>query len=623
MCRGTFFLQVDNFDQNMAERNPELPHKIFIMETAWREPREEREAGRTKNGCDAENMEDQKAENLLNLALSVPEETRERTEELNVGYDRAERTWEIIVKYHGELENTLRARFPDVSGTYLLNGFAILRVPEREVQRVIALPEIEYAEKPKRLFFALNRARAASCFLSVQTGNDGLTGKGVLVAVIDSGIDIFHEDFRNEDGSTRILYLDDQITGRTYEKWEIDEIIQGVHDADGRSGLSLDTSGHGTAVAGIAAGNGRASGGLYRGAAYESELMIVRLGIPDAAGFPRTTELMRGMDFAVRKALELGCPMAVNLSFGNTYGSHDGGGLLERYLDFLAQMGRFVFVTGSGNEGDSGGHGRPVIVPGEITEVRLSVGTYETGFGVQIWKNYEDGMRIFLRDPSGQTEVELVPVRGPDRIRIGEIELLIYYGEPSPFNAAQEIYIEFMPEETYVESGIWTFRFLGTGDEETAVDLWLPSSAAVGRDTAFLEPSPDTTLTIPSTAFRPITVGAYDSRTGIYASFSGRGDTRIYQAQKPDLAAPGVGIMAPDRDGGYSPVTGTSFAAPLVTGAAALLMEWGIVRGNDPYLYGEKVKAYLRKGAKRLPSELVYPNPRLGYGALCVSESLP
>ena len=593
------------------------------MESVHRDLRDKPESGNVQNGCSEADMEDQKAENLLNLALSVPEETRERTEELNVGYDRAERTWEIIVKYHGDLENALHAQFADVSGTYLLNDFAILRVPEWEVQRVIVLPEIEYAEKPKRLFFALNRARAASCFLPVQTGTDRLTGKGVLVAVIDSGIDIFHEDFRNEDGSTRILFLDDQITGRTYEKQEIDEILQGARGADGHSGLSLDISGHGTAVAGIAAGNGRASSGLYRGAAYESELMIVRLGIPDAAGFPRTTELMRGMDFAVRKALELGRPMAVNLSFGNTYGSHDGGGLLERYLDSLAQMGQFVFVTGAGNEGDSDGHGRPVIVPGEITEVRLSVGTYETGFGVQIWKNYEDGMRIFLRDPSGRTEVELVSVRGTDRIRIGETELLIYYGEPSPFNAAQEIYIEFVPEEIYVESGIWTFRFLGTGYEETAVDLWLPSSEVVGRDTAFLEPSPDTTLTIPSTAFRPITVGAYDSRTGVYAPFSGRGDTRIYQAQKPDLAAPGVGIMAPDRDGGYSPVTGTSFAAPLVTGAAALLMEWGIVRGNDPYLYGEKVKAYLRKGAKRLPSELVYPNPRLGYGALCVADSLP
>lgn len=606
-----------------AEQKENLLHKIFRMESVCQNRHKKYSADRTQNGCGAAEMEDQKAENLLNLALSVPEEIRERTEELNVGYDRVERTWEIIVKYHGDLESTLNAQFPDVSGIYLLNSFAILRVPERDVPGVIALPEIEYAEKPKRLFFALNRARTASCFLPLQTGINGLTGKGVLVAVIDSGIDIFHEDFRNEDGTTRILYLDDQITGKTYERQEINEVLRGENNSDGIGSLSLDTSGHGTAVAGIAAGNGRASGGLYRGAAYESELIIVRLGIPDTAGFPRTTELMRGMDLAVRKALELGRPMAVNLSFGNTYGSHDGGGLLERYLDSLAQMGRFVFVTGSGNEGDSGGHARTEILPGRITEVRLSVGTYETGFGVQIWKNYEDGMRIFLRDPSGGTEIELVPVRGTDRIRAGETELLVYYGEPSPFNAAQEIYIEFVPEKTYVERGIWTFRFLGTGEEENSVDLWLPSSAAVGRNTAFLEPSPDTTLTIPSTAFRPITVGAYDSRTGTYAPFSGRGDTRIYEAQKPDLAAPGVGIMAPDRDGGYSLVTGTSFAAPLVTGAAALLMEWGIVKGNDPYLYGEKVKAYLRKGAKRLPSEQVYPNPRLGYGALCVSDSLP
>ncbi len=173
-----------------------------------------------------------------------------------------------------------------------------------------------------------------------------------------------------------------------------------------------------------------------------------------------------------------------------------------------------------------------------------------------------------------------------------------------------------------MESGIWTFRFLGTGDEETAADLWLPSAAAVGRDTEFLESSPDTTLTIPSTAFRPVTVGAYDSGTGIYAPFSGRGDTRVYRAQKPDLAAPGVGIMA--RTGTAAiPLSPEHPSRRPCHRAAALLMEWGIVRENDPYLYGEKVKAYLRKGARRLPSELAYPNPRLGYGALCVADSLP
>ena len=154
-------------------------------------------------------------------------------------------------------------------------------------------------------------------------------------------------------------------------------------------------------------------------------------------------------------------------------------------------------------------------------------------------------------------------------------------------------------------------------------DFWLPSAGALNRATRFLRPEPETTLTIPATALRPISVGAYDDSTMTYAAFSGRGDTRMYGIQKPDLAAPGVGIVTTQNGGGYAPVTGTSFAAPLVTGAAALLMEWGIVRGNDPYLYGDKVKAYLRKGARKLPGETEVPNSRVGYGALCVADSLP
>ena len=579
------------------------------------------------------NGKSQKKENLLNLSLDATEAEREKSPALQMGYDQNTKRWELIIQYNGTVEK-LQEQLPQAEIYPLSGGYAIVRLPESQVDDLAGLSQVEYIEKPKRLYFEVNRAIRDTCIAPVQSGNQvsqnvygrdaDLSGRGTLTAIIDSGIDYFHPDFRNADGTTRIAALWDQEQNRIYTREELNRALEaGSRERAYEIVQSRDVSGHGTAVAAIAAGNGWEGGGHYRGVAWESELLVVKLGTPLADSFPRTTELMRALDYVVGSAQEWRMPVAVNLSFGNTYGSHDGGGLLERYLDSLAQMGQFVFVTGSGNEGDSGGHARPVIEPGKITEIRLSVGTYETGFGMQIWKNYEDGMRIFLRDPFGGAEIELVPVRGTDRIRVGETELLIYYGEPSPFNAAQEIYIEFVPERTYVESGIWTFRFLGTGDEETTADLWLPSAAAVGRDTEFLESSPDTTLTIPSTAFRPVTVGAYDSGTGIYAPFSGRGDTRVYRAQKPDLAAPGVGIMAPDRDGGYSPVTGTSFAAPLVTGAAALLMEWGIVRENDPYLYGEKVKAYLRKGARRLPSELAYPNPRLGYGALCVADSLP
>ena len=152
-------------------------------------------------------MEDQKAENLLNLALDTPEPEREQTDELNVGYDAVQKTWELIVKYNGDLQDVLARQFPSVRMEGLLNQFAILTVPESKVEAVISLSQIEYAEKPKRLFFAVNQARTASCLLPVQSGADGLTGRGVLVAVIDSGIDYFHEDFRLDNGESRILFL--------------------------------------------------------------------------------------------------------------------------------------------------------------------------------------------------------------------------------------------------------------------------------------------------------------------------------------------------------------------------------------------------------------------------------
>lgn len=601
-------------------------------------------------------MNDQKAENLLNLALSVPEEERRQTGELDVGYDWETRTWELIVKYSGDLAGAVRERFPEAELKELSGGFGILTVPEEEVPGILGLKEIEYAEKPKRLFFAINQAKAASCLTLVQQGPEGLTGRGVLVGILDSGIDYFHGDFRHEDGTSRILFLNDQVSGKVYTKVEIDKALRtGSREAARALVPSADPGGHGTAVAGIAAGNGRESGGRYRGVAYESDLVVVRLGTPDPDGFPRTTQVMEGLDFLVKKSMELGRPMAVNVSFGNSYGSHDGTGLLERFMDSLALMGRTVFVVGMGNEGDTGGHtsgrlsagrGRQEVagnqgisgsrrqarpwgpLDGSEARIQLSVAPYEAGFGVQLWKSYEDTFEITLSNP-GKTVTERISSRlGPYEIDMGGARVLLYYGEPGPFSLAQEIYFDFLPpgngeDGQYVESGIWEITLKAAETVDGRYDLWLPSGGVLNRSTRFLRPVPEITLTIPSTAMRPVSVGAYDDTSMTYAPFSGRGDTRQYGIQKPDLAAPGVGIVAARSGGGYAPVTGTSFAAPFVTGAAALLMEWGIVRGNDPYLYGDKVKAYLLKGAKKLPGEQSYPNPRVGYGALCMRESLP
>lgn len=566
-------------------------------------------------------MQDQKLENLLNLALDATPEEREKSEELNVGFNPTERTWELIVKHTGSLE---RFKELGIQVDELLNGYAVLIVPESLIGMLSDQPEIEYVEKPKRLFFAINQAKAASCINPLQIGNGALSGRGVILTVIDSGIDYFHEDFRNEDGSTRILKLWDQTLEQIFTREEINEALAAGGRAAARQLVpSVDVSGHGTAVAGIAAGNGRGSNGQYRGVAYESELLVVKLGTSVPTGFLRTTQLMRALDFAVNQAVEYGRPMAINLSFGNTYGSHDGTSLLETFISDISGYGQTVIVTGTGNEGTGGGHTSGAL-PGQVpVDVELSVAPYETGFGVQLWKSYADIFNISLVTPSGEVVGPITRRLGSQTIDYEGTRILLYYGEPSPYSRAQEIYLDFIPRRQYVDSGIWKIRLTPVRIVTGQYDLWLPSKGAINSSTKFLRDTPDTTLTIPSTAEKVISVGAYDDANQSYADFSGRGYTRMMNQVKPDLAAPGVNIITTRNGGGYEAVTGTSFAAPMVTGSAALMMQWGIVDGEDPYLYGEKIKAYLIRGARHLPGFETWPNPMLGYGVLCLRDSLP
>lgn len=296
---------------------------------------------------------------------------------------------------------------------------------------------------------------------------------------------------------------------------------------------------------------------------------------------------------------------------------------MERFIDDIANFWKNVICIGSGNEGRSGGH-----VSGRIFEqteeiIELAVQENEPALNVQIWKAYHDIMDISLISPAGTRVGPIQEVLGTQRFTVGGTELLLYYGTPSPYSTNQEIFIDFLPRDTYVTSGIWRIVLTPRKIVSGNYALWLPSESVLNEGTRFLYPSETRTLTIPSTAARAISVSAYNGLTLAYADFSGRGGLEGIPLGKPDLAAPGVGVLAPAREGGYAPVTGTSFATPFVTGGAALLMEWGIVRGNDPYLYGEKVKAYLRRGARPLPGFTEYPNPQVGYGALCVGDSIP
>ena len=571
-------------------------------------------------------MENQKLENLLNLALGATPQERERSENLQVGYDPEERTWELIVKHSEPLPDLTEI---GVEAQPLLNNYSIIVVPESQIDFISQIPQVEYIEKPKRLYFAVNEAKTASCIDYVQVAGSMytpyLTGKGTIVAVIDSGIDYFHQDFRNEDGSTRIGALWDQGLGRVFTREEINQALEEGDRIAARNLVpSVDASGHGTAVAGIAAGNGRESQGQYQGVAYESELLVVKLGVADPLGFPRTTELMKALDYVVRYGVTAGKPVAVNISFGNTYGSHEGTSLLETYIDGISNYGRTSIAVGTGNEGTTSGHTSGIMSEGQQVEVELSISPYETGLSVQLWKHYADDFLISLVTPSGMILGPLAPVIGPQNWNYEKTRILLYYGEPSPYSTAQEIYFDFLPlRGDYLQSGIWIFRLMPRRIIQGRYDFWLPSSTILNNSTFFLQSTSDTTLTIPSTASQAVAVGAYNSIYQSFADFSGRGFTRVTNQVKPDLAAPGVNLMAPKNGGGYGAVTGTSFATPMVSGGAALMMQWGIVDGNDRFLYGEKLKAYLIRGARQLPGYDVWPNPQLGWGVLCLRDSLP
>lgn len=590
----------------------------------------------------------QKVENMLNLALDATETEREKSLELDVGYNPIDREWDLIIKYSGTLE---MVRTFAVSVTELTNQYAVITIQESKIDALTRLSEVDFIEKPKRLFFQVRNGKRVSCIDEVQKtpfsvwrkiapneqaeergGNSNLYGSGILIGVVDSGIDITLPDFRYSDGTTRIRALWDQsipgnppdgyAIGTEYTQEQINAALA-VESRREREQMipSRDISGHGTAVAGIAAGSGE-----YQGVAPASELIVVKMASPRADGFPRTTELMQGVDYAIKKAVEYQMPIAVNLSFGNTYGSHDGTSLIERFLDDISNYWKNVICVGSGNEGNSAGHTSGSLAEMQEEAVQLGVQMNEPALNVQIWKSYVDKVDISIQNPSG---VRVGPIRedlGTQRFVMGNTEILLYYGEPSPYSVRQEIFLDFLPRQSYVDAGVWQIILTPRHIVEGGYQMWLPSQGALNVGTAFLFPVSRTTLTIPSTASRVVTVGAYDPLTFTYADFSGRGPAEGQEgaaAFKPDLAAPGVRITAPSVGGGYVEVTGTSFAAPFVTGSAALLMEWGIVRGNDPYLYGEKVKAYLRRGARPLPGKAEYPNDQVGYGTLCVRGSIP
>ena len=546
----------------------------------------------------------------LELALETMQSYEDSESELYVGYNAKDRSWQLLIRYNDDITDLVDRYLTRIY--YLLAGYAIIEIQEVYINAFAADPRILYVDKPKSVDQQVSYAQYASCLSGTFINNYGLDGSGTLLAVIDSGIDYRHNEFIR-DGKSRILELWDQQAeyqkeyvnpyelGRIYTNEELNAILDGNYT---ESLPSEDRSGHGTQVTAIAAGTNI-------GVAPQTELLIIKVGSDTASRLPTTLGMILGIDYALRKGIERNQPISVNLSYGNNYGSHKGDSLMENYINDVSRLAVCSISTGTGNDAINRRHQRVILGNTSYRMIDLLVSDYVTSFNLQLWKKYNDRFDVMIITPNGDIVLTLSESQNIGTGTYRNTFVKGIYGTPNPYNRNQEIFISFQGRDNYIDKGQWKVLIHPKQIVSGVVDAYLPIRASLTGNVEFLNPTEFGTLTIPSTAEGLITVAAYDQNVDDFAYFSGRGYTANDQI-KPDLAAPGVDIYTAYPGNDYSFASGTSMAVPFVSGSACLLMQWGIVNENDPFLYGEKLKASLIRGAKRIKSARTYPNMSVG-----------
>lgn len=493
-------------------------------------------------------------------------------------------------------------------------NFAIININIDNIDDIAASEYVQYIELPKSLYQSdLNSIKASCVPQAVSTYN--VSGKGVLVGFIDSGIDYTHPAFMDYDGNTRIEYIYDLSNkGAVYNKQQINEAIKS--DDPYSIVPEIDDTGHGTHVAGIACGGGRIPN-EYKGVAPDASIAMVK----GARGrWVLSSQIMRGLKFLLDKSKEMNVPLVINISLSTNNGAHNGSSLLEQYIRVIANLERVTIVIAAGNEGDASHH-----VGGKLEKTQtksFAVAIDENSVVINFYKSILPEVSINIKGPSGISSGNIKIQEGYFKGSIGRNRYDIYVAGPKPFELESEIQITLTPISLeYLVAGTWNIQIDVISDYEGTYSLWLPILEGLNPSTKFLESNPLNTLGIPATVDNIIAVGSYNPQTMTLSSFSGRGADDNGGIVRPDIVAPGENISGPSANGGYDRKTGTSMATPQVTGICALFAEWGLVKGNDPYLYGQRLKYYLVKGANRVRKDVDYPNPLWGYGTVCAFDS--
>ncbi len=462
-----------------------------------------------------------------------------------------------------------------------------------------------------------------------------LSGRGTVICIIDTGIDYTDMAFRDSEGNSRILAIWDQTVqgnrapeglpyGTEYTREEIDRALQAQ---DPYSVVpSRDENGHGSVMAGVAAGSRLGDGGSYLGAAPDADIVVVKLKqvkqylrdfymVPAGVPAYEETDIMLGVLYADRFAIQFERPVVICLGLGTNYGDHAGSSPLSRYLDFVSgKRSRAVVVCG-GNEGNAGHHFRGSLDSAGnagTQPVEVRVGENAEGFVLELWGNVPDVFTLSVRSPGGET----IP---PVRLGVRDSITYSFVYERTKITIAGTLVEPASGEEVILlrvalpTPGIWTFEVQAVGDIHNGTfHMWLPVTQFMNAPVYFLEATPYVTLTGPAMARDVISVSTYNAANNSFFIDSGRGFTRT-GAVKPDLAAPGVDMSTiQGRD------TGSSLAAALAAGAVAQFMQWAVVEGNSPMVASREIRNYFIRGASR-SYDLTYPSREWGYGRLNVA----
>ena len=486
----------------------------------------------------------------------------------------------------------------------------------------------------------------SSGIAEVQREPLNLTGKGTVIAFIDTGIDYTNPVFRNPDGSSRILAIWDQTIqegippagfeyGTEYGREEINRALQNENPYS--IVPSRDENGHGTTIAGIAAGSRIAGGTTFLGAAPQADILVIKLKeckkylrdyylIPEQVPAYQSTDIMMALEYADSFARSFFRPVIFCIALGSSYGSHSGNSPLSNYMNRLANKRSRIFVVGGGNEGNSSHHYEGDLSPENgreeesQEEIEIRVGENERGFITEIWGKAPNVFSLAIRSPGGE-EVPNTGVRARRGIEYEFVyertSITVSYALVEGNTGDELITVRFQNPTP----GIWTLILESeSGLTNAGFHVWLPISAFLSSETYFLSPNPNITLTIPSYAENVITTSNYSDRNNSIYVRSGRGFTRD-SGIKPDIAAPGVNVSSVQRAIGSEirivNVTGSGAAAAITAGGVADFMQWAITEGNAAYLKSGEVKNYLIRGAVR-EDNLSYPNRLWGFGKLSI-----